>query len=336
MTYDVHQYASKGFRPLVAVVAEHAASHPDGVAMRQKRHGIWQELTWSGLEDVTHALAAGLIEMGAGPGTHLGILSENRQEWVLAQFGIQAAGGTTVGMYPTSPAAEIDHLVNASDTEILFIEDQEQFDKIVALSGKLPKLRKLIVFEPKGLEGRDLPRPDTFRRIACRWTRRVIRPTRDSPSPHQGAQRGRHRDDGLHLRLHRFAQSRPRSATPICTAAAWPRCPIFRRLPPGTNHPELPAPVPYRRAERDRGEFAIGPVYHEFWRKPAHHHPRFARRGSADFLRRAKDLGEDASGRHGPSPDRLAPAPQADPAGPEVCRRARQDPARRLGVARKS
>lgn len=153
MSYDVHAYAAKGFRPLVAVVSEHASSHPDGVAMRQKRHGIWQELTWSGLEDVTHALAAGLIEMGAGPGTHLGILSENRQEWVLAQFGIQAAGGTTVGMYPTSPAAEIDHLVNASDTEILFIEDQEQFDKIVALDGNLPKLRKLIVFDPKGLKG---------------------------------------------------------------------------------------------------------------------------------------------------------------------------------------
>ncbi|MFT6273663.1 MAG: long-chain acyl-CoA synthetase [Dinoroseobacter sp.] len=153
MTYDVHQYASKGFRPLVSVVSEHAASHPDGVAMRQKRHGIWQELTWSGLDEVTQALAAGLIGLGVYTDTHLGILSENRQEWVLAQFGIQAAGGTVVGMYPTSPAAEIDHLVNASDTEILFIEDQEQFDKIVDLDGKLPKLRKLIVFEPKGLKG---------------------------------------------------------------------------------------------------------------------------------------------------------------------------------------
>jgi long-chain acyl-CoA synthetase len=58
-----------------------------------------------------------------------------------------------VGMYPTSPAAEIDHLVNASDTEILFIEDQEQFDKIIELRGRLPKLRKLIIFDPKGTGG---------------------------------------------------------------------------------------------------------------------------------------------------------------------------------------
>lgn len=151
MTYDARSYSSKGFRSQVAVVAEHATSHPEAVAMRQKRHGIWQELTWAGLKDVTDALAAGLIDAGVTPGTHVGILSENRREWVLAQFGIQASGGVTVGMYPTSPAAEIDHLVNASDAEVLFIEDQEQFDKIVELSERTPRLRKLIVFDPKGL-----------------------------------------------------------------------------------------------------------------------------------------------------------------------------------------
>lgn len=152
MRYDVSTFADKGFRPLVAIVSEHARSHPDAVAMRQKRHGIWNEMTWAGLETTMHAMAAALIDLGVGNGTHVGILSENRREWVLAQLGINAAGGTVVGMYPTSPAAEIEHLVNASDTEILFIEDQEQLDKIIELRGKLPRLRKLVIFEPKGTQ----------------------------------------------------------------------------------------------------------------------------------------------------------------------------------------
>ena len=150
MRYDIAKFADKGFRPLVAIVSEHARSHPQSVAMRQKRHGIWNEMTWTGLENTMHALAAALIDLGVKDETHVGILSENRQEWVLAQLGINAAGGTVVGMYPTSPAAEVEHLVNASDTEILFIEDQEQLDKIIELRGKLPKLRKLVIFEPKG------------------------------------------------------------------------------------------------------------------------------------------------------------------------------------------
>ncbi len=141
---------ARSFRTQVEMIAGHAKAAPDRVAMRQKEFGIWQELTWADLQDVTRALAAGLIELGMEHGAHCGILGENRQEWVLAQFGIAAAGGVVVGMYPTSPAAEIEHLVNASDTTILFIEDQEQLDKIVDLRGRLPKLRQLIVFDPKG------------------------------------------------------------------------------------------------------------------------------------------------------------------------------------------
>ncbi len=141
------------FRTLVDMIDAHAKQAPGVVAMRQKRHGIWQERSWSDLRDLVDALAAGLIDLGLDQGGHVGVLSENREEWVLAQFGIMAAGSVTVGMYPTSPAAEIRHLVTASETTVLFIEDQEQLDKIKALEGDLPALRQLIIFDPKGTRG---------------------------------------------------------------------------------------------------------------------------------------------------------------------------------------
>ncbi len=121
--------------------------------MRQKRLGIWQETTWAALSEQAGALAAGLIGLGFAQGGHAGILSENRREWVQAQLGIMAAGGVTVGMYPTSPAREIRHLVTASDTTILFLEDQEQLDKIKDLAGDLPQLRQVVIFDPKGVRG---------------------------------------------------------------------------------------------------------------------------------------------------------------------------------------
>lgn len=142
-----------GITTLVDRVAAHASAAPDAVALRQKRHGIWRELGWAGLRDTTDALAAGLLELGIEAGDHVGILSENRAEWVLAQLGIMASGAVTVGMYPTSPPAELIHLITASDTKLLFIEDQEQLDKIKALDGQLPKLRHLVIFEPKGTRG---------------------------------------------------------------------------------------------------------------------------------------------------------------------------------------
>lgn len=150
------------FRSNVSIVADHARETPELVAMRQKEFGIWQEMSWSDVESVMQALAAGLMELGLEDAGHVGILSENRREWVLAQFGINAAGGVVVGMYPTSPAAEIDHLVNASDTTVLFIEDQEQLDKIVELEGQIPKLRQLIIFDPKGTSGESVLNLRTF------------------------------------------------------------------------------------------------------------------------------------------------------------------------------
>ncbi|QBF33053.1 long-chain fatty acid--CoA ligase [Thalassococcus sp. S3] len=154
MPFDVRK-AEIGFRSTVQMVSDHATERPAAVAMRQKEYGIWNEMTWKDVEEIMHAAAAGLISLGVEAGDHVGILSENRSEWVLAQFGINAAGGVIVGMYPTSPAAEIDHLVNASDTTVLFIEDQEQLDKIIELRGQLPKLRQLIVFNAKGCKGVD-------------------------------------------------------------------------------------------------------------------------------------------------------------------------------------
>tara|TARA_R110002049_G_scaffold29972_1_gene101891 strand:+ start:67890 stop:69710 length:1821 start_codon:yes stop_codon:yes gene_type:complete len=153
MAFDEH----KGdFVPLVRMVHDHAALRPAGVAMRQKEFGIWNEVTWADLQEIMQAIAAGLVDLGLAPGDHVGILSENRSEWVQAQFGINAAAGIVVGMYPTSPAAELEHLINASDTTVLFIEDQEQLDKIKDLQGRVPKLRQLVIFNPKGTRGDDL------------------------------------------------------------------------------------------------------------------------------------------------------------------------------------
>ena len=145
-----------GFVSVTALVDAHAQAHGRQVAMRQKRHGIWQELSWAEVAGIGDAVAAGLIELGLGAGDHAGVLSENRREWVLTEFGIWAAGGVCVGMYPTSPAVEISHLVTASDVSVLFIEDQEQLDKIKALESDLPALRQLVIFEPKGTRGESL------------------------------------------------------------------------------------------------------------------------------------------------------------------------------------
>ena len=135
------------------MLQHHADNNPDGVALRQKDHGIWQPITWKNYYDNSCHFALGLAELGISKGNHIGILSENRWEWVTSQVGANILGAISVGVYPTSPASEVAYVLEHADVEIVVCEDQEQTDKILESWDELPKIRKIIVMEKKGFRG---------------------------------------------------------------------------------------------------------------------------------------------------------------------------------------
>ena len=59
--------------------------------------------------------------------------------WLLADLGAQGIGAVTVGVYPTSPAAEVEYLLAHSEAVVLIAEDEEQLDKALAVRDKLPQ-----------------------------------------------------------------------------------------------------------------------------------------------------------------------------------------------------
>ena len=121
------------------------------VAIRQKDFGIWKPFTWAQYYERAAHFGQGLLQLGLPAGGHVGVIAENRIEWVLAQMGAGLAGGITVGVYPTSPTAEVAYVVGHADIDIMVCEDQEQTDKVLDALGELPRLKKIIVMETKGL-----------------------------------------------------------------------------------------------------------------------------------------------------------------------------------------
>jgi long-chain acyl-CoA synthetase len=121
------------------------------VALRQKEHGIWKPTTWAGYWQRASHVGLGLRALGLSDGGHIGVLSENRIEWVLSQLGAGLVGAVTVGVYPTSPTAEIAYVLAHADVEIVVCEDQEQSDKVLQAREQLPRLKHVVVMERKGL-----------------------------------------------------------------------------------------------------------------------------------------------------------------------------------------
>ncbi|GIF70866.1 long-chain-fatty-acid--CoA ligase [Asanoa siamensis] len=135
-------------------IRDRAAGTPDGVAMREKHHGIWRQYTWSDYWDQALTVAHGLLALGVRPGDRVAVHADNRPEWLFTDIATVAVRATTVGLYPTNPAPEVGYLLSHSGARVLVAEDQEQVDKALEVIGDCPDLERVIYLEPRGIRHR--------------------------------------------------------------------------------------------------------------------------------------------------------------------------------------
>src|SRR3990167_4219446 len=144
----------------------------DQVWMRQKKLGIWKSWSWRQTGEAVRELAAGLQALGLKQGQTASILANTVVEWVLADVAVLSCGAVSNGIYPTDAASQVHYLCEDSATRVLFVEDDEQLDKALEVRERLPLLRKIVVFDMKGL--RDLDDPgvmslDALRDLGRQW-----------------------------------------------------------------------------------------------------------------------------------------------------------------------
>ena len=123
----------------------------DSVALRQKRFGIWGSVSWRGLGSAARETGLGLVALGFEPGDCASILANTVTEWLYADYGILGAGGVSNGIYPTDAPAQVEFVMCDSASTYLFVEDEEQLDKVLEVRERLPRLRRIIVFDTEGL-----------------------------------------------------------------------------------------------------------------------------------------------------------------------------------------
>ena len=130
-------------------------THGPQVILRQKELGIWRAVTWAELGRAAREVGMGLIALGFEPGEVASIQSNTNREWLYADLGILGAGGVSNGIYPTDAAAQAEYLLADSGSVAVFVEDEEQLDKILEVRERLPRLRKIVIFDMEGLRDFD-------------------------------------------------------------------------------------------------------------------------------------------------------------------------------------
>ena len=127
------------------------AARKNDVWLRQKELGIWRAWTWHETGEIVKEIAMGLHALGMQVQDRVSILANTRAEWLWADLAILSLGGTSAGIYPTDAASQVHYILSDSQSRFLFVEDEEQLDKVLEVLPDLPHLVKIIVLDDKGL-----------------------------------------------------------------------------------------------------------------------------------------------------------------------------------------
>jgi long-chain acyl-CoA synthetase len=128
------------------------------IALREKDLGLWKPFTWEAYQARVRDFALGMVELGLKPGDVIGIIGDNRPDWVAAEIATHALQGLSLGLYRDVLDEEAAYLLNYGEAKLVFAEDEEQVDKLLGLADRAPHLKHIVYSDPRGLRKYDDPR----------------------------------------------------------------------------------------------------------------------------------------------------------------------------------
>jgi long-chain acyl-CoA synthetase len=137
------------------LLVHNAAVRGDRPAFRHKDFGIWQTWTWAEVNDIVRAYAAGLSRLGLKRGDAIAIVGGNRPKLYWAVMAAQSLGAVPVPVYADAVADELSFVLAHAEVTFAAVEDQEQVDKILSVSDRLPALKQIAYDKPRGLRDYD-------------------------------------------------------------------------------------------------------------------------------------------------------------------------------------
>lgn len=139
---------------LVELFLEATERFGDEPAFRYWTKDGWREVSYRDVRERAVAVAAALGTLGLDRGDRVALLSENRVEWAITDYGALLAGVQIVPIYATLTSSEIQYLLTDSGARIVFVSDGEQLSKVLEIRDACPALERVVVFDTVG----DLPR----------------------------------------------------------------------------------------------------------------------------------------------------------------------------------
>jgi long-chain acyl-CoA synthetase len=137
------------------LLLRNAAQFSGRPAFRYKNLGIWQTWTWAQVAEIVRAYAAGLHRLGLQPGDKIAVVGSNRPKLYWTIMAAQALRAIPVPVYSDAVADELAYVLAHADVKLVAAQDQEQVDKVLSVSDRVPHLERIVYDETRGLDDYD-------------------------------------------------------------------------------------------------------------------------------------------------------------------------------------
>ncbi|ALW84006.1 AMP-dependent synthetase [Hymenobacter sedentarius] len=112
------------------ILPHQLANSPKSDALAAKIGGQWIPKSTQQLQDEANLVSLGLVAIGLKRGDKVAIISMNRPEWMLADFGIAQIGGVSVPMYPSITVEDYKYIFTDAGVRAVFVADKKLYDKV--------------------------------------------------------------------------------------------------------------------------------------------------------------------------------------------------------------
>ena len=146
-------------------LVERARRRGDEIALREKKYGIWQEVTWREYAAHVRAVALGLEHLGLRSGDTVAVISGNRPAWLYVELAAQSIGAIPLGIFVDALPDQVRRVLEHSEARVVLAEDQEQADKVLGVRDALPRLEWIVVDDVRGLETYQEPTVVSLERV---------------------------------------------------------------------------------------------------------------------------------------------------------------------------
>ena len=108
----------------------------------------WLSVDWNQFSLRVKQVSNAMLNLGLKPQDKIAVFSQNCIHYLYTDFGAYGIKGISIPFYATSSEQQIQYMVQDAEVKILFVGEQEQYDKAHRIFPLCPSLQRIVVFDP--------------------------------------------------------------------------------------------------------------------------------------------------------------------------------------------